>query len=214
MLEETARNVLLTVVGAVAVSMAGPIVSKSRTKQRQRMHWAKRRDGLDERGFKKRYRLSKAAFAALVVKISPLLERQWKFTSNPVSVELRLSMTLRWLAGGHYIDIIDMHGVHESTFYNCLWSTCEAICAVERLEFPDDTAVRKELNKGFLKRSQGTFHNCIGALDGIAIAIRKPNVWEDLCPMSYFNRKKFFALNVQVPASVHAFASNTRTSVA
>ena len=76
MLEESARNVLLTVVGAVAVSMAGPIVSKSRTKQRQRMHWAKRRDGLDERGFKKRYRLSKAAFAALVVKISPLLERQ------------------------------------------------------------------------------------------------------------------------------------------
>jgi hypothetical protein len=38
---------------------------------------------------------------------------------------------------------------------------------------------------------------CVGALDGIAIKIRKPWLQYDECPMTYYNRKGFYALNVQ-----------------
>ena len=43
-----------------------------------------------------------------------------------VSPELRLSMTLRWLAGGSYVDIAIIHGVAISTFYKVAISSMSA----------------------------------------------------------------------------------------
>jgi hypothetical protein len=54
-------------------------------------------------------------------------------SSEPVSPELKLSMTLRWLAGGSYLDIYQMHGVSYTQFNNSVWATIDAInnaCAI------------------------------------------------------------------------------------
>ena len=40
--------------------------------------------------------------------------------ADPISAELILSATLRFLAGGAYQDIVDMHGIGESTLYSIL----------------------------------------------------------------------------------------------
>ena len=36
-------------------------------------------------------------------------------------------LTLRWLAGGSYLDISDLHGIHPATMYRHVWQTMRAI---------------------------------------------------------------------------------------
>ena len=184
-------RVLRAVCAAVAVCVATAgaevrwIDGRLGNKARQRMDWDTRRDSLTEPEFKRRYRLSKRAFARLSAKIKPLVAKKTSRTPSPISADLKLSMTLRWLCGGHYLDIVDMHGVHSSTFFDALWDTCEAICKVEKLAFPfDDAAELNAIKRGFRERSREWFPGCVGALDGIAVKIRKPRLTEDLCPMS------------------------------
>lgn len=54
----------------------------------------------------RRYKVDKETFADVVNVIRPLLESRPSSQSNPISVELKLSMTLRWMAGGHVADIV------------------------------------------------------------------------------------------------------------
>lgn len=111
---------------------------------------------------------------------------------NPISTELSLSMTLRYLAGGHVYDIIDLHGVAYPTFYEKLSrvglerllllacgsiacpSTCLLIpglppqtlqCLDETLQVPDlvtDTATQREVEAGFAALSDNVMRGCIG----------------------------------------------------
>ena len=58
--------------------------------------------------------------------------------------------------------------------------------------------------EAFSSASGGSFGNCIGALDGVAIKIRAPyasNMIQD--PGNYFCRKGFYALNVQTICDKH-----------
>jgi hypothetical protein len=104
------------------------------------MKWKDREAQLSDEGFMRRYKVSKAAFRELALKIRPLVGRKasnrWVVSSSGsgVPTELCLSMTLRYLAGGHVYDIIDLHGVGRSTFYKVLWSTMSAISQVLRLQ--------------------------------------------------------------------------------
>lgn len=45
-------------------------------------------------------------------------------------------MTLRYVAGGHHVDIVDMHGVGFQTFYTVLWLTLTAINSTEKMSVP------------------------------------------------------------------------------
>jgi hypothetical protein len=58
--------------------------------------------------------------------------------SEPVSPELKLSMTLRWLAGGSYLDIYQMHGVSYTQFNKSLWMTIDAMNDAIIISFPID----------------------------------------------------------------------------
>ena len=44
------------------------------------------------------------------------------------------------------------------------------------------------------------FYGCVGALDGLIIAIHKPRLSETTCPASYKNRKGNFAIIAQARA--------------
>eukprot|EP00656_Telonema_subtile_P038951 TRINITY_DN4410_c0_g1_i4.p1 TRINITY_DN4410_c0_g1~~TRINITY_DN4410_c0_g1_i4.p1 ORF type:complete len:183 (-),score=34.49 TRINITY_DN4410_c0_g1_i4:69-617(-) len=95
------------------------------SKHRVRMDWDARVKSLSDREFQRTYRLSKKLFEEVLAAIRPTLTRPSSKKARidlhgPVLPELQLSMTLRFLAGGSYLDIYQMHGVGASTMY----STC------------------------------------------------------------------------------------------
>eukprot|EP00037_Helgoeca_nana_P003094 m.38083 g.38083 ORF g.38083 m.38083 type:complete len:489 (+) comp13287_c0_seq1:277-1743(+) len=173
-----------------------------RPTKKQRMHWATRRDGLTDVEFVQRYKVTKRRFASLSAALDPYLspKRHDSDGTNALSTDLKLSMTLRFLAGGAPVDILDIHGVRSlSTFYTHLWATCEALDIV--LEFPDlvhDETLWETVARAFgNKRTDGYLAGMIGALDGIHIRIFKPLVRGT---NAYFNRKGFFSVNCQAVA--------------
>ena len=120
-------------------------------------------------------------------------------SGSGISTELCLSMTLRYLAGGSVLDIIDMHGVAYGTFYNLVWRTIEAVNASLRLPgLPlNDLDALEELSEGFSDLNKGSLVGCVGAIDGIAIRINKPSLWDTVFPKQFMNRKSFFSINCQ-----------------
>ena len=133
-----------------------------------------------------RYRVSESVFAKIQGDITPLIDkgppagnRCYNSSSGKVDVSIKLAMTLRYLAGGSYLDIHTEVGVSRSFFYKCIWEVVEAIVKVYPLEFPlpkegDDVASTRakmdELERiaaGYKARSSmGVLDSCVGALDG------------------------------------------------
>jgi hypothetical protein len=102
----------------------------------RRMVWKKRLQNLSEAEFVARYKLTKATFQDLLKKLNPYvgLHTTDRFARSSsgygVSNELCLSMTFRYLCGGHVLDIIDLHSVAKATFFHRLWITISAITVV------------------------------------------------------------------------------------
>jgi DNA-directed RNA polymerase specialized sigma24 family protein len=67
-----------------------------------------------------------------------------------ISAELRLSMALRYIAGGHYVDIADMHGVSTQEVHKSLKLVSRAInkhytALHMSMPRPDDTEALERL---------------------------------------------------------------------
>ena len=145
------------------------------------MVWVTNLQFLNDREFKQRYRLNKTLFTWLVEQLKPILESKRKMSgvTKPVSVELQLAMTLRFLAGGAVVDIMDNFGVVFSTFFKCFHRTLKAVDKVLKLEFDiRDRTLLEKLEAGFAKLTRSVFRGVVGAVDGLAIRIRKPNTTE------------------------------------
>jgi hypothetical protein len=110
------------------------------------------------------------------------------------------------LAGGQYPDIGLAFGICESTFYNIIWPTIDAIDNVlDNIEFPydNDEALRK-LRKGFEKFTHGKLPGCVMAVDGWVVRTRCPYGPEVTygeegivgSRNAYYNRKGFYGLVV------------------
>ncbi len=94
----------------------------------------------------------------------------------PIVLVTRWAVTLRWLAGGSYLDLCFAWGVATSTFYHpdgVLWRTIEAIDAAFDLGFLFNDMSRLEaLSRGFDHHSSGILNGCVLAIDGIGIRTR------------------------------------------
>eukprot|EP00808_Paulinella_micropora_P015752 g75347.t1 len=173
--------------------------------KRQRMDWSTRVDSFTHRGFKRRYRLSKQQFDDILSLLRPELEVACAKTHSYAVVppELQLSMTLRFLAGGSYLDIVDLHGVAESTFYICIWRVIllinRNIALGQSLKFPSESEFPC-LAAGWQARSSvpDIFTGCILALDGIIFKIPCPQPHEVPNPRAYYCRKGYFGINAQL----------------
>eukprot|EP00961_Rhodomonas_salina_P212743 2873452-Rhodomonas_salina.1 len=98
-------------------------------------------------------------------------------------------MTLRWLAGGSYLDIVAHHGVSKASFWLCKNQVIDAILATDSLKivFPslDDSAALLDLARGFQAKSeQGVMRDVVGALDGILIDLEQFATHADASPTS------------------------------
>jgi len=185
--------------------------SRAANKRRQRLDWFKHVGSIDERLFTRAYRLSPATFDELLNKIRPALEKNetqaQRSSSSRIEPETRLAATLRYLAGGSYLDICFTHGIAIPSFYDCVWQVMGEINRVETIKFPTtDEAALKRISLGFESRTSGTLYGCVGALDGLCIRIRKPRAEETgNNPGIYHNRKGFWSINlcVRAAAPVH-----------
>jgi len=190
-----------------------PKVPRSRkqripNKERTRMNWSERVATLTDAEFMRTYRVDKVLFNELLEKIRQPLEiaePAMARNSEPVSPELKLSMTLRWLAGGSYLDIYQMHGVSYTQFNKSLWMTIDAINDAIIISFPiDDLSALLNLEQGFAAKSNSqSLRGCVGAVDGCLIRIRPPNAKEDSRPKRYYSRFSLFEILVFCQFTTH-----------
>jgi hypothetical protein len=109
----------------------------------------------------------------------------------------KLSMTIRWLAGGSYLDICVSHRVPVSSFFTCCDEIIRAINSLLQIKFDlTDTAEHNRQSRLF-GRGVSPLSGCCGAIDGLAVRISEPRSAEIPNPSSYYNRKGFFAVVVQ-----------------
>jgi len=139
--------------------------------QRKRMDWLVRVGQLDEKAFRRRYRMGKASFAKLSFQLGTKIGAH----ARELGKDVQLSVTLRLLCGGACADIDDVHGIAESTTRKSFLRTLQAIDSTleMRLDVTDEDRLTA-LAEQFSARSEGILTGIIGALDGVHVRIRKP----------------------------------------
>jgi hypothetical protein len=201
-------------------TVASAVDYRSAAKAMRRLDWERHSASLQQRGrFRRYYRMPLGTFRQLAggLKVGEGRwheRRQFSSAANaPLSAELRLSMTLRFLAGGSYMDIAIIHGCDFDTVYPVVERTLHALDQLpllDNMHFERDIAspsARVALAAAFAKISAGVLVGCLGALDGLLIPIECPRWGRDFGPampafnpLSYYCRKGFYAVNVQACA--------------
>ena len=172
------------------------------------MHWEAHAAGFAPGEFKRAYRIDLPTFYKLLGEIEESIETKntkqaERSSSGPVASAVRLSMTLRYLAGGNVNDIYRMHGVSRDEMYKSVWVVVDAINNHPSfgMVFPiDDDERLAHIEAGFRAKSTNQLHRgCVGAIDGLFVKIRRPNYpTEDEHPARFFcGRKKAYGLNVK-----------------
>jgi hypothetical protein len=162
-------------------------------------------DLLDLSTFKRMFRVDRYTFEEILEKISPFLDEKndqkaINSSGSPVTNKTRLAVTLRWLAGGSYVDLCFAWGVGVSTFYGergIIWPTIEAIDLAFEMGLPlHDVEKLEELSMGFSEHSGGILDGCVLAMDGFAVLTRQPYDNEVLYKKDYRYRKGGFGIVV------------------
>jgi hypothetical protein len=178
----------------------------TKTKKRvfPRLDWEKQMAFLTSREFTRFYKLDKRNFPNVLKRLVGHMEKARPRGEhvNGVRYELELACTLRWLAGGNYMDIHHMHGISEAAFWCGLHATIYALLAEygaselgdSKFKDPDKLS---EMEKTFRQHNEGLLKGCVGAIDGMAVKICRPTDSECANPMSYYSRKGFFAVVLQ-----------------
>mmetsp|Transcript_4497 Transcript_4497/g.6787 ORF Transcript_4497/g.6787 Transcript_4497/m.6787 type:complete len:430 (-) Transcript_4497:272-1561(-) len=135
--------------------------------------------------FKKMYRIDKDNFKLLLSyirdKITTVNVEMARLSSgSEVCPEVRLAMTLRYLAGGSVWDIKLLFNISVNEFYSSVWRVVEAINNYEgfKVVFPiDDEEKLTEIEGVFRsKSSHGMITGCVGAIDGCLLWQKNPGI--------------------------------------
>jgi hypothetical protein len=117
----------------------------------------------------------------------------------PVEPAVRLALTLRILGGESHHDLAMLFRIANITVYAVFHATIDAINNLLALiGVPlEDTAKFQKLAEGFVlsRRTQNPLFGVVGALDGIALKITKPD--DEQVTRNYWCRKGYYAIPVQ-----------------
>ena len=137
---------------------------------------------LGERLFKKCYRMPETLFWKLERYLQPYLRKRVKrkrgaTPNGDIPISSRLSMALRWFAGGEPADILQVHGVHYNEVHTSGWEIVDAInlCPELQLGFPTDHEEQRKIAAGFQALSSVDFQGCVGNIDGMLVWTNKPS---------------------------------------
>jgi hypothetical protein len=158
---------------------------------------------LTDKEFQRMFRLNRTAFYWLLSLIhkditpAPSLHQKVQLERN-ISPVTKLAVTMRWLAGGSYLDICFAFGIAVGTFYKSdgvLWGTMEAINNALELGFPlNDPDKLEEISKGFSDFTHGRMKGCVMAMDGWVMKTRCPTKTEVVNQLCYRNRKGIWGM--------------------
>jgi len=169
-----------------------------------RMDWKVATDFLTEKEFTRYYKLDKGNFANVLQRLVPHMKKvaPTNELEREVPFEIEFGCTLRWLAGGNYMDIAKVHGISETAFWRAIHATILALL----IEYAEDELGDAKfydvdrlqaMEKTFREHNGGLIKGCVGAIDGMAVRINRPSEKECPNPMSYYSRKGFFAVVLQ-----------------
>jgi DDE superfamily endonuclease len=153
--------------------------------------------------FQRMFRMDREGFNSLLRRIRGRMRNRNELqairsSGSWVTKKTRLACTLRWLAGGSYVDICFAFAVGNSTFYKAdgiLWPTVDALLTELDMTFPINSRPTLErLGDEFGAYSHGAFQNCVGAIDGLVIRTRAPYKTEHRNPIAFRNRKGTYGL--------------------
>lgn len=194
---------LLAVVGVLLVHTP---LSRNPTANRQKLLWEEYvlRFSNNPTFIKRHLRMSLDSFYKLLSYIREGLEVdnvKAKNRGGAIMPELCLFCTLRWLAGGSYLDIFVLTGVSIPSFYRVVYRTLRLIVACKELEIclPATEEECKVLANGFRGISfKEAITNCIGVIDGYLLRIYTPPKAQAGNVKSYFSgHYQCYGINIQ-----------------
>ena len=119
---------------------------------------------------------------------------------QPIIVESRLAMTLRYLAGASYLDCMDSHGVSRAAFYASVHVGLRAILSTDlgHEDWPSEDTITN-FAQGFAGMSScSIFDDCVGAVDGLLMNIIVPGrKHTNNTRRFYSGNKKCYGMNLQ-----------------
>eukprot|EP00873_Tetraselmis_striata_P003656 jgi/Tetstr1/423920/TSEL_014543.t1 len=163
------------------------VVGRKANKKRRRMDWHDRWD-MDDADWQRRYKISKDRFAEIVATVRDDVEacdkkQGGRGSGGVISAELRLSMALRYFAGGHYLDIADLHGVAPGAVHLSVALVIKALLKHYQdkwITIPlNDSDKLDAMAREFWELSGETMSGCIGCVDGIVLPIELPRYGDD-----------------------------------
>ena len=175
-------------------------------------NWVAHCDQLTEAEFKTRYRLDLDSFNTLLDKCRADLttnntQKAWESRphSGPISPEVRLACTLRYLAGGQVCDLrLIYKPLSKSECYKCVWAGVDAINKHITVCFPiDDLDKLCTIEAGFRAASKDeVWRGCVGAVDGCHFKMQNPGRAVDDPQRYHVARKGCYALLFQAVCDV------------
>jgi DDE superfamily endonuclease len=179
------------------VALLDDATSRSKSIPKQRAHWDNFVSTYKGTPFFRRHlRMSYESFCILLDLIREQIDfsdpRMGRLRGGKIMAGLYLYSTIRYLAGGSYLDICVFCGFSVTSFYAILWSTIHAINKSIKIDFPSTVEECAVIASKFEENSYGgVIHNCVGAVDGYLLAINTP--WK----MHAKNVRSFFSGHYQ-----------------
>ena len=159
---------------------------------------------MSDRDFARMFRMNRSGFKKLLERIEQDIsvdEAQAKRSSgSAISKVPRLAATLRWMAGGSYLDICATFGLDTCNFFSdhyVLWDTMRALNKNLKLGFAVDPTYLETTAAEFSNLVGGVMKGCVSAFDGLVCRTRKPTKKEaGMSVLAHRNRKNCWALIV------------------
>jgi hypothetical protein len=174
---------------------------------RQLLIWSKHVQRLRREGmFNRTYRMDEQHFHRLLALLGPRLAVDGMMSTrrtgvSPISEEVVLHCTLRYMAGGSYLEVRDVAHVSVASFYRCLHRGVSAIlrCSELDIKLPTTTAEIYSAAAAFKRKStEGVLDGCVGCVDGMLTKIATPTRQEAGNVRSYFSGHYYhMGLNIQ-----------------
>jgi hypothetical protein len=160
----------------------------------QRLNWADYVTKHENRPFIRRHlRMPLVSFNKLLSYIREDLEVNQEMAARrggAIIPEICLFCTLRWLAGGSYLDIYHFTGISRPSFYRVVWKTIKAIvrCPQLKIKFPTTAQECREAAMKFRNISTGhAIKNCVTVVDGYLLRMTTPSKKEAKNVRSFFS---------------------------